>query len=173
MAVQKAAGYGGIKLVQMKGSDSDWMGMTNKYGQAWEVPVTPKLPWDFRIVSDDSQEVSHLPTVPIIDRSYGLWSVVLHILGRTLQIVLPARCMQLNQSLGAHWAAAMCIYAVQVTAIGLINSQGLTGDVPTNVQFALKGGAVSVSTATDSLCWSPGLSRDEIERHIPELSWSP
>ena len=64
MAVQKAAGYGGIKLVQMKGSDSDWMGMTNKYGQAWEVPVTPKLPWDFRIVSDDSQEVSQRPAVP-------------------------------------------------------------------------------------------------------------
>ena len=33
------------------------MGMTNKYGAAWEVPVTPKLPWDFRIVSDDGQEV--------------------------------------------------------------------------------------------------------------------
>lgn len=47
--------------MQMKGSDSDWMGMTNKYGQAWEVPVTPKLPWDFRMVSDDSQEVSHRP----------------------------------------------------------------------------------------------------------------
>ena len=43
--VQRAAGYGGISLVQMKGSDSDWMGMNNKYGQAWEVPVTPKLPW--------------------------------------------------------------------------------------------------------------------------------
>ena len=42
---QRAAGFGGISLVQMKGADSDWMGMTNKYGQAWEVPVTPKLPW--------------------------------------------------------------------------------------------------------------------------------
>ncbi|CAL8464429.1 g3964 [Coccomyxa elongata] len=93
IVVSKAAGYGGIKLVQMKGSDSDWMGMTNKYGQAWEVPVTPKLPWDFRIVSDDSQEV---------------------------------------------------------TAIGLINSQGMTGDVPTNVQFALKGGAVSTSSTYSS-----------------------
>lgn len=59
--LQKAAGYGAIKLVQMKGADSDWMGMTNKFGQAWEVPVTPKLPWDFRIVSDDGQEVRHLP----------------------------------------------------------------------------------------------------------------
>ena len=59
--LQKAAGYGAIRLVQMKGADSDWMGMTNKYGQAWEVPVTPKLPWDFRIVSDDGQEVSYLP----------------------------------------------------------------------------------------------------------------
>jgi hypothetical protein len=54
---QKAAGYGSIKLVQMKGRDSDWMGMQNKYGEAWEVPVTPSLPWDFRIVSDDGQEV--------------------------------------------------------------------------------------------------------------------
>ena len=45
MRIQRAAGFGGITLVQMKGSDSDWMGMTNKYGQAWEVPVTPKLPW--------------------------------------------------------------------------------------------------------------------------------
>ena len=60
LCMQKAAGYGSIKLVQMKGADSDWMGMTNKYGEAWEVPVTPKLPWDFRIVSDDGQEVSHL-----------------------------------------------------------------------------------------------------------------
>ncbi len=34
---------------------------------------------------------------------------------------------------------------MQVTALGLIDSQGKTGDVPTNVQFALKGGAVSVS----------------------------
>ena len=41
----------------MKGADSDWMGMINKYGAAWEVPVTPKLPWDIRIVSDDGQEV--------------------------------------------------------------------------------------------------------------------
>lgn len=45
LGVQRAAGFGGISLVQMKGADSDWMGMTNKYGQAWEVPVTPKLPW--------------------------------------------------------------------------------------------------------------------------------
>ena len=58
--MQKAAGYGSISLVQLKGSDSDWMGMTNKYGEAWEVPVTPKLPWDFRIVSADGQEVSHI-----------------------------------------------------------------------------------------------------------------
>ena len=43
--------------MQIKGADSGWMGMTNKYGAAWEVPVTPKLPWDFRIVSDDGQEV--------------------------------------------------------------------------------------------------------------------
>ena len=47
--------------MQMKGSDSDWMGMTNKYGEAWEVPVTPKLPWDFRIVGDDGQEVRGVP----------------------------------------------------------------------------------------------------------------
>lgn len=37
---------------------------------------------------------------------------------------------------------------MQVTALGLINSQGKTGDVPTNVNFALKGGAVSVSTVS-------------------------
>lgn len=60
LCLQKAAGYGAIKLVQMKGADSDWMGMINKYGQAWEVPVTPKLPWDFRIVSDDGQEVRNI-----------------------------------------------------------------------------------------------------------------
>ncbi|CAL5220563.1 g2600 [Coccomyxa viridis] len=60
IVVSKAAGYGSIKLVQLKGADSDWMGMTNKYGEAWEVPVTPKLPWDFRIVGDDGQEVTAL-----------------------------------------------------------------------------------------------------------------
>ncbi|KAK9839672.1 hypothetical protein WJX81_004788 [Elliptochloris bilobata] len=60
IAVERAAGYGGISLVQMKGSDSDWMGMNNKYGQAWEVPVTPHLPWDFRFVSDDKQELTAL-----------------------------------------------------------------------------------------------------------------
>ena len=54
---QKAAGYGSISLVQLKGKDSDWMGMTNKYGEAWEVPVTPQLPWDIRIVGTDGQEV--------------------------------------------------------------------------------------------------------------------
>ena len=59
--LQKAAGYGSISLVQMKGADSDWMGMTNKYGEAWEVPVTPKLPWDFRIVGADGQEASGMP----------------------------------------------------------------------------------------------------------------
>lgn len=94
IVVSKAAGYGSIRLVQIKGADSDWMGMTNKYGAAWEVPVTPKLPWDFRIVSDDGQEV---------------------------------------------------------TALGLINSAGKVGDVPTGVQFALKGmSAPTVSGSSGS-----------------------
>jgi hypothetical protein len=129
-ALQKAAGYGGIKLVQMKGSDSDWMGMTNKYGAAWEVPVTPNLPWDFRIVSDDSQEVNHSIS----------WSAFLN----EVCTVYTAE----------HGSCAKLICCLQVTAFNLINKNGVTGDVPTNVQFKLIGGGPPTSSSSVSSCFA-------------------
>ena len=55
--VQKTAGSGGIASVQIKGSNTNWFSLTNKWGDAWETANAPSLPWDFRFVSDDKQEV--------------------------------------------------------------------------------------------------------------------
>ena len=48
------------------------------------------------------------------------------------------------------------VVALQVTALGLINAAGKTGDVPTGVQFALKGQlskTVSSSASLITQCW--------------------
>lgn len=56
--VQKTGGPGGVKSVQVKGGESgSWQPMQNKFGTAWEISSAPQLPWDFKFVSDDGQEV--------------------------------------------------------------------------------------------------------------------
>ena len=58
LVVQKTGGPGGVKSVQVKGGDSgSWQPMQNKFGTAWEISSAPQLPWDFKFVSDDGQEV--------------------------------------------------------------------------------------------------------------------
>jgi len=58
LVVQKTGGPGGVKSVQVKGGDSgSWQPMQNKFGTAWEITSAPQLPWDFKFVSDDGQEV--------------------------------------------------------------------------------------------------------------------
>lgn len=58
LLVDKAAGSGSIKSVQVKGSDGAWRSLSNTYGTAWEISSAPSLPWDFKFVSDDGQEVT-------------------------------------------------------------------------------------------------------------------
>ena len=58
LVVQKTGGPGGVKSVQVKGGESgSWQPMQNKFGTAWEISSAPQLPWDFKFVSDDGQEV--------------------------------------------------------------------------------------------------------------------
>ena len=58
LLVDKTAGSGSIKSVQVKGSDGAWRTLSNTYGTAWEISSAPQLPWDFKFVSDDGQEVT-------------------------------------------------------------------------------------------------------------------
>lgn len=58
LVVQKTGGPGGVKSVQVKGGESgSWQPMQNKFGTSWEISSAPQLPWDFKFVSDDGQEV--------------------------------------------------------------------------------------------------------------------
>ncbi len=55
---QDAAGRGSVKLVQVKGSNSDWESMNNVWGASWESTSVPAPPLDFRIQDDAGVEVS-------------------------------------------------------------------------------------------------------------------
>lgn len=45
--------------MQVKGANTGWTGLRNKYGGMWELDTQPELPLDVRIVADSGQEVSH------------------------------------------------------------------------------------------------------------------
>ena len=60
------------------------------------------------------------------------------------------------------------VVARQVTALGLINAAGKTGDVPTGVQFALKGQlskTVSSSVSLITQCWQERWRLTDIPCH--------
>lgn len=56
---QDAAGRGAVKLVQVKGPNTDWESMNNVWGASWESTSVPMPPLDFRIQDDAGVEVSH------------------------------------------------------------------------------------------------------------------
>ena len=57
LTVEKAAGTGSVSLVQVQGTNSDWQSMSNYWGAAWEIGVSPAPPLNLRIVSSDGSEV--------------------------------------------------------------------------------------------------------------------
>lgn len=58
--MQEVGGTGSITAVQVKGPESDWEGMSNKWGAAWEIAQAPKYPLDIHLTNDQGQEVRSL-----------------------------------------------------------------------------------------------------------------
>lgn len=58
LRLQDAAVRGSIETVQVKGTDSGWLSMTNVWGAAWEIQNSPQPPLDFRMVDDSGSEVT-------------------------------------------------------------------------------------------------------------------
>eukprot|EP00884_Botryococcus_braunii_P005988 jgi/Botrbrau1/15390/Bobra.43_2s0018.1 len=58
LMVEEVAGVGSIKQVQIKGQNSDWQGMNNYWGAAWELGTTPHPPLDIRVVDSTGREVT-------------------------------------------------------------------------------------------------------------------
>ena len=58
--MQEVGGTGSITAVQVKGPESDWEGMSNKWGAAWEIAQAPKYPLDIHLTNDQGQEVHSL-----------------------------------------------------------------------------------------------------------------
>ncbi len=54
---QDVANRGSVKLVQVKGPDTDWETLNNVWGASWESTSVPKPPLDFRIQDDTGVEV--------------------------------------------------------------------------------------------------------------------
>ncbi|BDA46488.1 probable Expansin-A7 [Coccomyxa sp. Obi] len=63
LQVKDAAGRGSVKLVQVKGSNSDWESMNNVWGASWESTSVPSPPLDFRIQDDAGVEVTAFSVV--------------------------------------------------------------------------------------------------------------
>ena len=55
--MQEVGGTGSITAVQVKGPQSDWEGMSNKWGAVWEIYQAPKYPLDIHLTNDQGQEV--------------------------------------------------------------------------------------------------------------------
>ncbi|BDA46490.1 probable Expansin-A2 at N-terminal half [Coccomyxa sp. Obi] len=58
LQVKDAAVRGSIKLVQIKGPNTDWESMNNVWGASWEATSIPDPPLDFRIQDDKGTEVT-------------------------------------------------------------------------------------------------------------------
>ncbi|BDA46491.1 probable Expansin-A7 at N-terminal half [Coccomyxa sp. Obi] len=58
LQVKDVANRGAVKLVQVKGSDTDWESMNNVWGASWESTSIPKPPLDFRIQDDTGVELT-------------------------------------------------------------------------------------------------------------------
>ena len=55
--LQEVGGTGSITAIQVKGPQSDWEGMANKWGAAWEIVHAPVYPLDIHLTNDQGQEV--------------------------------------------------------------------------------------------------------------------
>ena len=55
--LQEVGGTGSITAVQVKGPESDWEGLANKWGAAWEIVHAPVYPLDIHLTNDQGQEV--------------------------------------------------------------------------------------------------------------------
>ena len=55
--MQEVGGTGSITAIQVKGPQSDWEGMANKWGAAWEIVHAPTYPLDIHLTNDQGQEV--------------------------------------------------------------------------------------------------------------------
>ena len=55
--LQEVGGTGSITAIQVKGPESDWEGMDNKWGAAWEIVHAPTYPLDIHLTNDQGQEV--------------------------------------------------------------------------------------------------------------------
>ena len=66
--MQDAAVRGSVKLVQVKGPNTDWQSMNNVWGASWESTSVPMPPLDFRIQDDTGTEVTSVMsfTSPIV-----------------------------------------------------------------------------------------------------------
>ena len=74
--MQEVGGTGSITAIQVKGPQSDWEGMSNKWGAAWEIAQAPKYPLDIHLTNDQGQEVhrtSH-PHISSIGSATAPWS---------------------------------------------------------------------------------------------------
>ena len=60
LLLQQTGAAGSIKAVQLQGGNSNWVGMTNVWGAAWELTNAPAPPLSVHIVGDDGQEVGFL-----------------------------------------------------------------------------------------------------------------
>ncbi|KAK9906413.1 hypothetical protein WJX75_001467 [Coccomyxa subellipsoidea] len=58
LQVKDAAVRGSVKLVQVKGPNTDWQSMNNVWGASWESTSVPMPPLDFRIQDDTGTEVT-------------------------------------------------------------------------------------------------------------------
>ena len=59
---QDTAGRGSVKLVQIKGTNSNWTSLNNYWGAAWETGQVPEPPLDLRIQDDVGVEVRQQAT---------------------------------------------------------------------------------------------------------------
>lgn len=58
--MQDAANRGAVKTVQVKGPNTYWETLNNKWGASWETGQVPAAPLDFRIQDDQGVDVSSL-----------------------------------------------------------------------------------------------------------------
>ena len=73
--MQEVGGTGSITAVQVKGPESDWEGVSNKWGAAWEIAQAPKYPLDIHLTNDQGQDVCcqspHCPTQEMLQLHVG------------------------------------------------------------------------------------------------------
>ena len=85
---------GSVKLVQVKGPNTNWESMNNVWGASWELGQSPQPPLDIRIQDDQGQEV----------RQYCLfWRSLFCCCESSTVSCMGANCV------GANWASVDCM----------------------------------------------------------------